>query len=195
MTRKTRKVVLDKAKLRKLTKSRDPFASLGRSIIYQQLSTKAADTICGRLIALFTGKKFPTPEDVLKLSDATFKSAGVSGQKMGYLRDLAVKFLDGTIEPKKFSKMTDQEIREHVVRVKGIGTWTADMFLIFALNRPDVLPTGDLGVKKGFQKLFNLDTLPDEETMLRLARPYEGERTYLSLYLWQSLDGPIPKVS
>lgn len=181
-------ITLDPKKLRKLTKTRDAFASLGRAIIYQQLSTKAADTICRRFVALFPDKKFPTPDDVLKLKDAHFKSAGVSTQKMGYLRDLAARFLDGTVNPKLFSKMSDDEIRQHLIMVKGIGRWTADMFLIFALNRPNILPTGDLGVRKGFQKIFGLKKLPDEQTMITLAQPYDGAHTYLALHAWQTMD-------
>lgn len=188
--------------IRKLSPSKNAFASLARSIIYQQLSGKAAASIEKKFFVLFdpsvAGKKskfgtviatkFPKPEEVLKLTDAQFQSAGVSAQKRGYLRDLAAKFLDRTIVPKQFPKMTDDEIREHLIRVKGIGRWTADMFLIFALNRPDVLPLGDLGIKKGFQKAFKLRALPDEKKMLKLAAEYEGDHTQLSLYLWHILD-------
>jgi len=182
---------LNPSKLRKLTKTRNAFASLGRSIIYQQLSTKAADTICSRFVALFPGKQFPTPEEVLALHDTNFRSVGVSTQKMNYLRDLAARFLDGTVQPKLFSKMSDEDIRTHLIAVKGIGRWTADMFLIFALNRPNILPTGDLGVRKGFQKLFKLKRLPDEQTMVKLAQPYNGQHTYLALRAWQALDTDI----
>jgi DNA-3-methyladenine glycosylase II len=173
--------------IRKLSPSENRFASLARSIIYQQLSGKAAASIEKKFLGLFK-TTFPKPEDVLKLSDVQFQSAGISAQKRGYLRDLALKFLDGTIEPKKFSKMSDEDIREHLIRVKGIGRWTADMFLMFALNRLDVLPLGDLGIKKGFQKAFKLRSLPDERKMLKLAEQYAGERTQLSLYLWHILD-------
>lgn len=180
-------ITLNKKKLRKLEPTKDPFVSLVRSIIFQQLSTKAATSIQNRFLALFP-KKTPTPKRVLALSDSEFKSCGVSNQKAGYLRDLATKFLDGTVVPKLFPNMTDAEIKDHLVRVKGIGSWTADMFLIFALNRPDVLPVGDLAIKKGFQKVFKLRSVPTEKKMYSLALPYTGKRTYLSLYLWQSLD-------
>ena len=173
--------------IRKLLPSKNAFASLARSIIYQQLSGKAAASIEKKFLGLFKGK-FPKPQEVLELTDAQFQSAGVSAQKRGYLRDLAAKFLDGTIVPRKFPKMTDEEIREHLIAVKGIGRWTADMFLMFALNRPNVLPLGDLGIKKGFQKAFKLRTLPDEKKMLKLAADYEGDHTQLSLYLWHMLD-------
>lgn len=172
----------------KLSPTTNAFRSLVRSIIFQQLSGKAASSILNKFILLFSPKKFPTPEDVLKLSDAKFKSAGVSTQKAKYLRDLSEKFLDKTINPKNFKKMSDQEIIEHLTAVKGIGEWTAHMFLIFALNRPDVLPTGDLAIRKGFVKFFNLKSIPSHEKMIDLAKPYEGERTYFSLYLWEIMD-------
>lgn len=184
----SKKIKINKKKLRTLEPTKNPFQSLVRSIIYQQLSGKAAGSILNKFVLLFKPKKFPTPEDVLKLTDKQFKSAGVSAQKAGYLRDLSAKFLDGTINPKKFSKMSDSEIEEHLVQVKGIGTWTAHMFLIFALNRPDVLPTGDLAIRKGFMKAFGLRTVPSHEKMVSLAKLHAGERTYLSLHLWGMMD-------
>jgi DNA-3-methyladenine glycosylase II len=197
-----KKLTIDKGKLRPLKPSKNAFASLMRSVIYQQLSGKAAASIERKFFALFDpavlkktsvrgtviATKFPKPEAVLKLTDAQFRSAGVSGQKAKYLRDLAAKFLDGTIIPKKFPKMSDDEIIEHLTRVKGIGVWTAHMFLIFALNRPNVLPVGDLGVRKGFQKAFRLRALPDERKMRTLAKAHEGEHTYLALHLWSVVD-------
>lgn len=183
-----RKIKIEKKKLRKLSKTKDPFASLGRSIIFQQLATNAAQTIFDRFVALF-GDKFPTPKQILKLSPAKFRSAGISAQKMSYLQDLARKFLDGTVNPKNFNKMSDQEISEHLCQVKGIGQWTADMFLIFALNRPNVLPVGDLGIKLGFKEAFKLKSIPSERTMRRLAKPHKGEYTTLALHLWFVKDG------
>jgi DNA-3-methyladenine glycosylase II len=168
----------------------DPFESLIRSIIYQQLSGKAAGTILGRFLENFPNSRYPTPTELLKLSDAKFKKAGVSGQKTSYLRNLARRFLDGTIDPSKFKKMTDEEIREHLVVVKGVGRWTADMFLMFTLYRPDVLPTGDLGIQKGFQKLFKLKTLPDAKTMEKLSKNWAPHRTVACWYLWELVDGP-----
>lgn len=179
--------------------TKNPFQALVRSIIFQQLSGKAASTILNRFMELFgyspTSKRgwsgvksFPKPEDILKLSDTQFKSAGVSAQKVGYLRDLSAKFIDGTINPKKFSKMSDQEIIDHLVQVKGIGEWTAHMFLIFALNRPDVLPTGDLAIRKGFMKAFKLTKISTHDEMVTLAKGHKGERTYLSLHLWGIMD-------
>lgn len=165
------------------------FQSLAESIIYQQLSGKAAGTILRRFVALYKGKKFPTPEMVLSTPMPKLRSAGLSGQKASYLKDLAAKFKDGTIDPRRFTKMTDEEIIEHVTAVKGIGEWTAHMFLMFTLARPDVLPTGDLGIQKGFQKLFKLRAKPSPERMAKLALPWAGHRTVASMYLWLLLDG------
>ncbi len=181
------KLKINKKKLRKITPTKNAFLSLARAMIYQQISTKAGNAIYAKFLALFEKKK-PTPEAFLNFNIAQLKSAGISPQKAGYLKDLSEKFLDKTINHKKFSKMTDGEIKEHLLAVKGIGPWTADMFLIFALNRPDILPMGDLGVKKGFQKAFNLKSLPTEKQMLKLAEPHSGEYTTLTLHLWGILD-------
>ena len=175
-----------------LTYSTNAFRALTRSIVYQQLSGKAAGTIFGRFIALYADKhprkKFPKPEDVLATPLTKLRSVGLSNQKASYLHDLAAKFVDKTVDPKHFHKMTDAEISEHVIRVKGIAQWSADMFLIFALNRPNVLPTGDLGIQKGAQLFFKLRTLPKPEHLRKLAKPYEGHHTVFSLYLWKLAD-------
>ena len=170
------------------THPRRPFEALARSIIYQQLSGKAADTICGRFVALFKPHSFPTPEDVLQAKITTLRGAGLSQQKISYLKDLAQKCTDGTIDSRRFSKMSDEEIIEHVTAVKGIGEWTAHMFLMFTLGRPDILPVGDLGIRKGFQKLFGLKSLPSPRTMTRLAKPWAGHRTVACFYLWRLLE-------
>lgn len=166
----------------------DVFIALMRSIIYQQLSGKAAGTIFTRFGSLFKDN-IPTPHKVRKLRDEDFKKVGVSGQKMKYIKDLAEKFLDGTIVPATFSRMSDEEIREHLTVVKGIGKWTADMFLMFTLKRPDVLPVGDLGIQKGFKKFFNLRTLPTGEKMEKLSKQWRPYRTVACMYLWRTLDG------
>lgn len=192
---------IDKKKLRKLEPSNNHFASLVRSIIYQQISGKAAESILNKFLKLFLRQSpkrlsgrprstrfSPKPEDVAILTTAKFKSAGVSPQKERYLRDLAQNFLDKKIDSKKIPKMSDDEIIEHLVSVKGIGVWTAHMFLIFALNRPDILPTGDLAIRKGFMKAFGLKKVPSEKKMIELAESHRGERTYFSLYLWGIMD-------
>ena len=178
------------------THSKDAFQSLAEAIIYQQLSGKAAGTILKRFVDLFNhstslrARAFPTPEQVLKIKIEKLRSVGLSGQKASYLKDLAAKFKDGTINPKLFPEMSDAEITEHVVAVKGIGEWTAQMFLMFTLNRPDVLPTGDLGIQKGFQKLFALRNRPSPEQMEKLASSWRGHRTVACMYLWRLQDEP-----
>jgi len=182
------KLKIDKKKLRKLEPTKNAFLSIARAVIFQQISTAAGNSIYTKFILLFK-KKRPTPEMYLKFSIAQLKSAGISPQKSGYLKDLSEKFIDKTINHKNFHKMTDEEIKEHLLQVKGIGPWTADMFLIFALNRPDILPVGDLGTRKGFQKAFKLKSLPTESQMRKLALPHKGELTNLTLHLWGILDG------
>lgn len=183
-----KKLVINKKKLRPLEPTKNPFQSLVRSIIFQQLSGKAASTILKRFTELWPRKKFPKPAAVLAMPNEMLRSVGLSRGKIVYVKDLAAKFLDGTITPRHFPTMSDQEIIEHLTRVKGVGVWTAHMFLMFALNRPNILPTGDLAIRKGFQKAFKLKLLPDEKKMVSLAKPYEGEHTYLSLYLWAVMD-------
>lgn len=165
----------------------DVYIALTRAIIYQQLSGKAAATIYGRYSALFKAGK-PDCQEFFKIQPETLRAAGLSSQKLNYLYDLSEKFRDGFITPKKFPGMSDQEIREHLVAVKGIGVWTADMFLMFTLGRPDVLPTLDLGIKKGFQRLFNLRTMPDHAKMEKLAKDWAPYRTVASWYLWRLAD-------
>ena len=164
-----------------------PFESLVRSIIYQQLSGKAAGTILKRFHTLFRANT-PTPRTVLKVTDAQFKSCGISGQKMGYLRDLAAKFIDKTIDPTYFHEMTDDAIRTHLIAVKGIGRWTADMFLMFTLHRPDVLPTGDLAIQKAIQRVYKLRKKPDVKKMEKIALRWQPYRTIASWYLWRTAD-------
>jgi DNA-3-methyladenine glycosylase II len=184
---KIKKLKINKTKLRKIEPTKNAFLSLARAIIYQQISTKAGDAILKRFLNLFGHYKV-TPENFLKLKTSELKSAGLSPQKRIYLNDLVQKFLDQTIHLRHFAKLNDEEVKVHLLQVKGIGPWTADMFLIFALNRPNILPVGDLGIVKGFQKVFKLKSRPSERTMRRLARPHEGELTTLSLFLWESLE-------
>lgn len=162
---------------------KNPFHSLIRSIIAQQVSTAAAMSILKKFKTLF-GNRFPTPQEVLMRTEKELRSAGLSGSKVRYIRDLAEKFRDGTISPRKFSKMTNDEIIEHLTRVKGIGVWTAHMFLLFTLKRPDILPTLDLAIKKGFQVVYGLKEIPEHAEMERLARGWREHASLASLYLW-----------
>jgi len=164
------------------------FHALIRAIVFQQLSGKAARTILDRFLTLYPKSRFPTPQELIDTPLSDMRSAGLSGQKAGYLKDLAEKFLDGTINPRRFASMSDENIREHVVAVKGVGRWTADMFLMFTLQRPDVLPVGDLGIQKGMQKLFKLKTLPTPEKMRALAESWKPYRSVACWYLWRLSD-------
>lgn len=166
----------------------DIFSALVRSIISQQLSTKAAATIHGRFVALLPPDGGLTPHAVLPLSDDVLRGVGLSRQKIGYLRDLSAKVLDGSLETDAIPSMSDEDVIEALTRVKGVGRWTAHMILIFRLLRPDILPVGDLGIVKAMQKVYRLRTPPDEKRMLKIAEPWRPYRSVASWYLWQSLD-------
>ena len=182
-----KKLKIETERHNSLSPSKNHFLSLCSSIIYQQISTKAGDSIYNRFLKLFKNRK-PTPKLLLNISDLKLRSAGLSPQKLSYIRDLSNKFLDKSIEAKQFDAMNNTEIKEHLIRVKGIGSWTADMFLIFALNRQNVLPMGDLGIRNGFKKTFKLKNSPSETQMKRLSKPYEDELTKFSIFLWSNLD-------
>ncbi len=182
------KELIKKYGLPVLDDSREPFEALVRSIVHQQVSGKAAETIFGRFVALFPGTKFPRPAQVLKMPTEKMRAAGLSGQKTSYIRDLAQKFADGAIKHSDLHTMESGELIEHLVQVKGVGVWTAHMFLIFTLHRADVLPTGDLGVRKGFQVVYNLKSLPDHKKMEALARGWRSHASAASWYLWRVAD-------
>lgn len=164
------------------------FQSLVRSIIYQQVSGKAAASILARFVALSGTARFPTPDEVRLMPVGKMRGAGLSGQKASYIKGLAEKFSDGTIRHRSLRRMESPAIVEHLTQVKGIGTWTVHMFLIFTLRRPDVLPTGDLGIRKGFQIVYKLKTLPGHGEMERLALPWRGHASTASWYLWRAAD-------
>lgn len=164
---------------------KDPFQSLVRSIIYQQVSGKAAESIFNRFVGLFDSGDLPQPKEVFKTPIEKLRSAGLSGQKALYIKDLAEKFSDGTIRHELLRNMSNEEIISHLVRVKGIGVWTSHMFLMSTMRRPDVLPTGDLGIRKGFQIVYNLKRLPNHAEMERLAKPWREHATMACWYLWQ----------
>jgi len=167
---------------------RDPnFHTLVRSIVYQQLSGKAALTIFNRLIA--AAKTDPlTPESILKLRPARMRSLGLSKQKLTYIRELARMTRDGQVRFDHVHTLEDAAIIEHFTKVKGIGIWTAQMFLIFALRRLDVLPTGDLGVRAAIKKAYNLPELPTPAEMEKIASAWRPYCSVASWYLWRSLD-------
>src|SRR3989441_6372822 len=163
------------------------FHSLAEAIIYQQLNGKAAVTIFKRFAAL-AGEPL-TPEGILKLSEEQLRSVGLSKQKSSYLRDLAAKTHEGKLDFGRLPKLSDDEVIEHLTQVKGIGVWTAQMFLMFALRRKNVLPTGDLGVRTAIRKAYGLEELPKPEQIEELARGWHPYCTVASWYLWRSLEG------
>ena len=171
-----------------LERGKNVFEALCRSIVYQQLSGKAAATIYGRFLKLFPGRGFSKSEVVKKVPFKKLRSVGLSNQKTSYILDLAEKFSDGTIKHKKLYRMGNEEVIAHLTEVKGIGVWTVHMFLIFTLNRPDILPTGDLGIKKGFQIVYRLKKLPEHEQMEKLAKPWRRHATAASWYFWRAAD-------
>lgn len=164
--------------------------ALVRSIVSQQLSTSAAATIHGRLIAL-VGKAQPLPEDWLALNDPDMRTAGLSRQKIAYIRDLAGHVRDGLIPMAKLHLMSDDEVIAALTEVKGIGVWTAQMFLMFRLNRPDILPVLDLGIRNAFRRAYKLRKEPTEKRMRAIAKAWAPYRSVASWYLWQSLELPI----
>jgi DNA-3-methyladenine glycosylase II len=168
---------------------REPvFQTLVRSIVYQQLHGKAALTIYTRLAN--AAKADPlTPESILRLRPARMRAVGLSTQKLTYIRELARMTRDGHVNFNLCPNMADAEVVEHLTRVKGIGVWTAHMFLIFALRRLDVLPTGDLGVRAGMKKIYGLPELPKPDEMERIAAAWRPYCSIASWYLWRSLDG------
>jgi len=163
------------------------YRSLFRSVLYQQLAGPAAAAIERRVYALFGGV-IPAPEDFLRAGAAELRGAGLSRQKLAYLRDLAARFADGRLRAPRLARMSNEEIIEAVTTVHGIGEWTAHMLLIFSLGRPDVLPVGDYGVRKGMQSLYRLRELPKPHTMERIAAPWRPYRSIASWYIWRSID-------
>jgi len=181
--------LLDTFEIENWTLETNYFKSLSRAIIYQQLSGKAANTISDRFIALYDGKDYPSPEDVLKTNHETLRSVGLSNAKAQYIKNISEAFLDGTVDHAHLDSLSDNEIMAQLVSIKGVGPWTAQMFLMFTLNRPDVFPTRDLGVRKGFQQYFKMAELPTPEAMEKRAEKWKPYRTIAALYLWKVVDG------
>lgn len=162
------------------------FHSLAEAILYQQLNGKAAVTIFNRFTAL-AGDPL-TPEGILKLTDAQMRGVGLSRQKTAYLRDLSEKTRAGLLEFERMPEMTEDDVIAHLTQVKGVGVWTAHMFLMFTLRRPDILPTGDYGVQAAIKKHYKKRKWPKPEVMQRIAKPWAPYRSIACWYLWKSLD-------
>jgi DNA-3-methyladenine glycosylase II len=162
------------------------FASLAEAIVYQQLNGKAAEVIFDRFVSL-AGNPL-TPEGILKLTDAQLRSVGMSKQKSAYLKDLAAKTASGLLDFARLPELSDDDVIEHLTQVKGIGVWTAHMFLMFSLRRPDVLPTGDYGVQVAMKKHYKKRKLPKPKDMEKIARMWAPYRSVACWYMWRSLD-------
>ena len=169
----------------------DPFHALLQAIIAQQLSSKAAKTIEGRFSAIFDGN--PTPAAVVRTSDDRLRAVSISPQKLKYIRDLCARILDGSLKLESLAVLPDDEVIVALTSVKGIGRWTAEMFLMFRLNRPDVLPVGDLGIVKAVQRAYKLRTVPSAERLTRIGETWRPYRSVACWYLWASLDAPPVK--
>ena len=172
----------------------DPFVTLCRAIISQQLSGRAANTITERLEALFDSGVL-TPEGILATPDETLRSLGLSRQKQAALKDLANKTRDGSLQLATLPTLSDEDVMRRLTQVRGIGVWTAEMFLIFSLGRLDVFPVGDLGIRKAIQRVYGYKKMPAVATMHRHARKWVPYRTIATWYLWESYDGLPPTVS
>ena len=165
----------------------DAYGALLRSIVGQQLSTKAARTIYGRMLELFDGHA-PTPKQLLAVDPEKVRAAGLSRPKISYLRDLAEHVERGELELDRLNELSEEEVMEQLTAVKGIGEWSAHMFLMFHLGRPDILPVGDQGIRNAIRAQYGLRKVPDAKRMEKIARPWRPYRTLACLYLWSSLD-------
>jgi DNA-3-methyladenine glycosylase II len=177
--------IIDRIGDYQIKKRNNHFAVLVESIISQQLASAAAEAIFGRFKKLYP--KFPVASQILNTKDAKLRSAGLSSMKVEYLKDLARKIEDGKLKMRNLSKMNDDDVIEHLTQVKGIGRWTAEMFLIFSLGRLDVLPTGDLGLRKGVQVAFSLSELPKPKEVEEIGVRWKPYRSVATWYLWKSL--------
>jgi len=164
----------------------DAYGALLRAIVGQQLSTKAARTIYLRVLNLFGGAT-PSPAQLLEASEEDLRACGLSGRKTEYIRDLAAHVISGELELDRLEELGDEEVVEEIVAVRGLGQWTAEMFLLFHLQRPDVLSGGDLGIRKAIQVEYGLEEMPPPKRVLEIGEPWRPHRSLASLYLWESL--------
>src|SRR6185295_9243432 len=172
-------------------RTRDPYRVLVRAVTFQQLSGKAAATIHGRLLALFEDKEHPDPEDILAIEDTKLRGAGLSRQKIAAIRDISQKRIDGVIpEAKALVKLSDDEIIERLTAARGVGRWTVEMYLMFTLGRPDVLPVDDLGVRKGAEKLYRRTFTPKE--LAAYGERWSPHRSAAAWHLWRIADTLTP---
>jgi DNA-3-methyladenine glycosylase II len=173
-------------RLRKEERPPDAYGALLRAIVGQQLSTKAARTIYLRVLDLFDGTT-PSPEQLLEASEEDLRACGLSGRKTEYVRDLARHVLSGELELDRLEELEDEQVIEEIVAVRGLGRWTAEMFLLFHLQRPDVLSGGDLGIRKAIQIEYGLADMPTPTRVIEISEKWRPHRSLASLYLWESL--------
>jgi DNA-3-methyladenine glycosylase II len=166
---------------------KDHLSALVGAIVSQQLSTKAAATIFGRFVALFPDNHIPSAAAIAEQSDEALRKVGLSGQKIGYLRDLAARIAAGSLDLDELDSLPDEQVIERLTAVKGFGRWTAEMFLMFRLHRPDVLPAGDLGIVNAIQRLYRLRKRPQPKRILKMGEAWRPYRSVASWYLWQTL--------
>ncbi len=164
----------------------DAYGALLRAIVGQQLSTKAARTIHLRVLEIFDGRT-PTPEQLLEAEETELRGAGLSGRKAEYLQDLARHVISGELELDRLDELSDEEAIAEIVAVRGLGLWTAEMFLLFHLKRPDILSGGDLGIRKAIQIEYGLEEMPSPARVEEIGEPWRPHRSLASLYLWESL--------
>jgi len=178
--------VATRLRRRKEERPAGAYGALLRAIVGQQLSTKAARTIYLRVLDLFGGAT-PSPEQLLAARAEDLRGCGLSGRKTEYVRDLAAHVLSGELELERLDQLGDEEVIEEIVAVRGLGRWTAEMFLLFHLERPDVLSGGDLGIRKAIQVEYGLEEMPPPARVLEIGEPWRPYRSLASLYLWESL--------
>jgi DNA-3-methyladenine glycosylase II len=164
----------------------DGYEAIARAIVGQQLSTKAAASIWGKLVDAFGGR-MPEPAELLAADDDVLRGAGLSRAKVGFLRDLATRIAEGKLDLKRLPELSDEDVIAQLIEIHGVGRWTAEMFLIFHLGRPDVVSTGDLGIRRAVQTEYGLGELPAPAELERIAEPWRPHRTLACLYLWRSL--------
>lgn len=170
-------------------RKRAVFRALVQAVTHQQLNGKAAETILRRFIALFPGKAFPTPEDILKTRTLRLRSAGLSRAKAAAIQDIAARQLDGTIpSPAQTKKLSDAELVERLTVIRGVGPWTVEMLLIFTLGRMDVWPVSDFGVRKGYSRVYGLKEMPEPRTLAALGESFRPYRSVAAWYFWRAAD-------
>ena len=183
--------MFNQVQVNSLEPEKNYFQSLTRSIIYQQLSGSAAKKIFNRFKKIYPANAFPKPKDVFSTDIEILRSSGLSYNKAQYIKNIAKAFLDEPDTYNDFAKMSDMDIIQTLTKVKGIGLWTAQMFLMFTLNRPDIFPATDLAMQKGYQAFFKLSALPKPSEMIKKSELWIPYRTTVSLYLWAVLEGPF----